>query len=85
MDQLGKYICGTHNPGFINSWLQGRTVEGAYKDGTFLIIRTTDGHDFRIGWQDTSGNQLKGEPFMENLDVTVVLKGASLSGVAGKS
>jgi len=78
MRQLGKY----NGPGFITSHLQGRTVESLLIDGTWLIIRFTDGHEARIGWQNKSGNQIKGEPFLENLDVKIQLVGASLSGIA---
>lgn len=79
---LGKYTCGTHQPGFITSHLQGRTVESLLIDGTWLIIRFTDGHEAKIGWQDTSGNQLSGEPFLENMDVKIAVIGASLTGKA---
>ncbi len=51
-------------------------------DGTWLILRFTDGHEARIGWQDIRGNQLKGEPFLENLDVKIQIAGANLSGIA---
>ena len=83
--QLGTYSTGFHEgSGWITSHLQGRTVEAFMMDGTWLILRFTDGHEARIGWQDTSGNQLKGEPFLENLDVKIVVAGAGLSGVGNK-
>ena len=50
------------------------------RDGEWLILRFTDGHEAKIGWQDASGNQLKGSPFLENLDVKIQLVGASLTG-----
>ena len=82
MRSLGKYSTGVNEgPGFITSHLQGRTVESLMIDGTWLIIRFTDGHEARIGWQDTSGNQLKGEPFLENLDVKVFIAGAGMAGI----
>lgn len=49
-------------------------------DGIWLIIRFVDGHEARIGWQDKSGNQLSGEPFLENMDVKIAVIGASLTG-----
>jgi len=76
MRQLGKF----NGPGFITSHLQGRTVDCLLIDGTWLIIRFTDGHEARIGWQDKSGNQIKGEPFLENLDVKIFISGAGMSG-----
>ena len=83
MRSLGKYGTGINQgPGFITSLLQGKTIDCLLIDGTWLIIRCTDGHEARIGWQDASGNQLKGEPFLENLDVRVFIQGADLSGKA---
>jgi len=70
-------------PGWITSHLQGRRVEAAYKDGIWLIIRMTDGHEFKIGWQDSHGNQVKGEPFLENLDVKFTLTPGLFRGQAG--
>ena len=82
--QLGKY--GTayrEGAGFITSFLQGRTVEALLIQGPWLLIRFLDGHEARIGWQDKSGNQLMGEPFLENLDVRIFIGGAGLTGTAG--
>jgi hypothetical protein len=79
--QLAKY--DAQGGGFITSFCAGRTIESFLMDGTWLILRFTDGHEARIGWQDTSGNQLKGEPFLENLDVRIMVPGANLSGEGG--
>lgn len=84
MRSLGKYSTGVNQgPGFITSLLGGKTIDCLLIDGTWLIIRCTDGHEARIGWQDIKGNQVNGEPFLENLDVRIQLKGASLSGTGG--
>ena len=77
---IGKYTCGTHNPGFISGHVGGKTIECLLIDGTWLIIRTTDGHEFKIGWQDSSGNQVQGEPFLENLDARIIVPGAQIGG-----
>ena len=82
--QLATYGHQGHLGGWITSHLAGKTIEAFMMDGTWLILRTTDGHEARIGWQDTHGNQLKGEPFLENLDVRIAIAGAGLSGVGGK-
>jgi len=71
--------------GWITSHLQGKEIECFMQDGTWLIVRCTDGHEARIGWQDKNGNQLKGSAFLENLDVRVCISGAGLSGVAGNT
>lgn len=83
--QLAKYGEQGHLGGFITSHLAGRTLEAFYMDGVWLILRFTDGHEARIGWQDVHGNQLKGEPFLENLDVKIAVLGASVSGAANTS
>ena len=80
---LPKHLENYGGGGFITSHLQGKTIDCALKDGTWLILKTTCGHEYRIGFQDIHGNQLKGEPFVENLDVTVVLIGAGVGATAG--
>lgn len=82
---LENYNCSDgKGGGWITSFLQGRVVESIMEDGQWLILRFTDGHEAKIGWQDAAGNQLKGSPFLENLDVKIQIAGAGLSGIAGK-
>jgi len=80
--QLETFGSQGHLGGWITSHLQGRTVEMLMEDGVWLIIRFTDGHEARIGWAD-GDKQLKGSPFLENLDVKIQIAGASISGTAG--
>ena len=80
--QLETFGQQGHLGGWITSHLQGRTIECLMRDGVWLILRFTDGHEARIGWQDTHGNQLKGEPFLENLDARIFIAGAGFSGEA---
>lgn len=82
--QLAKYGHLGHLGGFITDYVKGKKLIRCEKDGIWLILVFHDGHRARIGWQDTSGNQLKGEPFIENMDVTIQIAGASLTPVAGK-
>jgi len=79
-EKLAHYGEGAH----ISNLCSGKTVDYFYKDGQWLLIRFTDGHEARIGWQDAAGNQLKGEPFLENLDVRIQLVGASAAASGGK-
>ena len=74
--QLEKYGEQGHGGGWITSHCQGKTIERFEKDGEYLWLQFTDGHRACIGWQDASGNKLKGEPFLERLDVRVMLAGA---------
>ena len=80
--QLETFGHQGHLGGWITTHLQGRTVECLMKDGEWLIVRFTDGHEAQIGWQDIHGNKLKGEPFLENLNVRIQVKGAGFSGMA---
>jgi len=80
MRQLSKY----GGPGFITSHVQGKTLECALIDGVHLILRFTDGHELKVGWQDSNGNQLKGTPFCESMDVKITLEGIQMGGVAGQ-
>ncbi len=80
--QLETYGQQGHGGGWITSHLQGRTVECIMRDGQWLILRFTDGHEARIGWQH-SGNQVLGEPFLENLDARIFIPGAGLTGSPG--
>lgn len=73
---------GDYQGGWITSHLQGRTVECIMRDGVWLILRFTDGHEARIGWQH-SGNQVLGEPFLENLDARIFVSGAGITGDPG--
>ena len=83
--QLETYGHQGHLGGWITTHLQGRTIDCLLRDGEWLIIRCTDGHEARIGWQDTHGNKLRGDPFLENLDVRVFISGAGLTGTAGNT
>lgn len=80
--QLEKYGEQGHGGGWITSFIQGRTIECVMRDGQWLILRFTDGHEARIGWQH-GGNQVLGEPFLENLDARIFVPGAGLTGTAG--
>ena len=79
MKSIGKWKCGSHNPGFISGHVQGKTISGLYIQDEFLVIATTDNHHYRVGWQDKAGNILKGEPFLENLDIKLILPTASIN------
>ena len=83
MKQLETFGHQGHLGGWITSFLLGKVIDSCLKDGQWLILRTTCGHEAKIGWQDASGNQIKGEPFVENMDVRIFVQGASLSGIAG--
>ena len=67
--------------GWITSYCAGKTVECFLEDGEYLIIRFTDGHEAKIGWQSSGGNSIKGSPYLENLDVRIYVQGASLSAI----
>lgn len=57
--------------------LAGKTIEAALTDGKQLILRATNGQEFRIEWLD-------GEPTLVGIDVRIVLSMASLGGSAAR-
>lgn len=62
--RLEKYGEQGHGGGWITSYLMGRRIESTRNEGDFLVIRFNDQHEARIGWQDKSGNQITGCPFI---------------------
>ena len=65
----------------INDHLAGKTVEMLGKDGQWLIIFTTDGHRYRVGWANDDG-PVEGEPYLAGQDFVVKLQGVTLQGIA---
>jgi len=59
----------------ITAHLAGKTIEVALTDGEVLLLRTTDGHEFRIKWID-------GEPCMVGVDVRIFVAMPGLFGEA---
>lgn len=59
----------------ITAHMAGKTLESALTDGKKLILRTTDGHEFRIEWID-------GEPTLTGVDVRILV---ALPGLMGKA
>ena len=57
----------------ITANIAGRTIEAALTDGSLLILRTTDGHEFRIEWKD-------GEPCLVGVDVKILVQVPGLTG-----
>lgn len=64
----------------IHDHLVGRSVEMVGKDGQWLILYMSDGHRYRIGWQDSTG-PIKGEPFLAGQDVQIMVQGVTLEGI----
>ena len=53
----------------ITAMMQGKTLSHFERNGMWLIIVTTDGTAARVGWMnDDTGKQLRGVPFLHNLD-----------------
>lgn len=65
----------------IHDHMAGRTIEMVGKDGQWLIIYMTDGHRYRIGWRDSSGQQ-KGEPYLAGQDMVIQIQGVTLEGIS---
>jgi hypothetical protein len=59
----------------ITAHMAGKVLEQALTDGKTLVLRTTDGHEFRIQWID-------GEPCLVGVDVRIIVALPGLGGVA---
>lgn len=57
----------------ITAHLAGKRIEAVLTDGRQLVVRTTDGHEARIGWVD-------GEPVLLGIDVRIIVRLPGLSG-----
>lgn len=57
----------------ITTHIAGKILEAAFTDGDSLMLRTTDGHEYRIKWVD-------GEPCLMGIDVKIVV---ALPGLLG--
>ena len=68
--------------GQVHNILQGKTIAMAVKDGSYLILETTCGHQIRVAWVDKHGEQVKGEPKLVNVGVKLLLPGVNMRGVA---
>lgn len=59
----------------ITANMAGKTLEAAYTNGDMLMLRTTDGHEYRIKWVD-------GEPCLMGIDVRILVQ---LPGMLGEA
>lgn len=64
LDESHKYIPKSNMN--IHNHIHGKTMEMALTDGKALVLRATDGHEYRIEWID-------GEPVLVSIDVRIVL------------
>ncbi len=66
----------------ITAIMQGKTLSHFEKNGLWLIIVATDGTAARVGWvNEDTGKQLRGVPFLHNLDTRVSVPAGQLNGV----
>ena len=66
----------------ITHQIRGRTVDFVGVQDEHLIIATTDGQTYRIGWRDEEGLVL-GEPTLEGIDMKLTIDPLVLFGAAG--
>ena len=66
----------------ITAIMQGKVLSHFEKNGLWLIIVATDGTAARVGWvNEDTGKQLRGSPFLHNLDTRVAVPSGNLAGV----
>ena len=66
----------------ITDKIRGRTIEFVGVQDECLVIATTDGQLYRIGWRDESGNVVYGDPSLEGVDMRIVIDPVSVYGLA---
>ena len=67
----------------ITDKIKGKTVDFLGIQGNQLVLATTDGQIYRIGWRDDQNNLIPGSPSLEGIDMRIVIDPVSLSGEAG--
>ena len=66
----------------ITATMQGKRLSHFESNGLFLVVVATDGTAARIGWKnDDTGEQLRGSPFLHNLDKRIAVPVGHLFGV----
>ncbi len=61
--------------GTINKYVAGKTVDGVYTDGKFLLLALTNGQLIKIKW-------VKDSPVLHSVDVRVLIQGVEMEGIA---
>lgn len=70
--------------GHINRSLSGKTVEAAYKNGRYLVLRFTNGEEAEIAWATPNGVGIEGEPCLVRMNVKVLVPGVGVVGTVGE-
>ena len=60
----------------VHNNIAGKTIAMALTDGRALILRATDGHEYRIEWRD-------GEPVLVGIGVRIMVPAVSVFGAVG--
>ena len=65
----------------ITATMQGKTLSHFEKNGLWLIVVATDGTAARVGWMnEDTGKQLRGAPFLHNLDKRIAVPPGVMTG-----
>jgi hypothetical protein len=67
----------------ITDKVKGKTIDFLGIQGDCLIIATTDGQSFRIGWRDDTNTLVPGEPSLEGVDMRIMIDAFGAAGGAG--
>lgn len=74
LDDSHKYIPKSNMN--IHNHIHGKTMEMALTDGKALVLRATDGHEYRIEWID-------GEPVLVSINVLIKMPALSTASSVG--
>ena len=66
----------------ITDKIKGRTVDFLGIQGSQLVLATTDGQMYRIGWRDKDNELVPGSPSLEGIDMKIIIDPVSLDGTA---
>ena len=62
----------------VSDFVKGRTIIEIWKNRSILMMKFADGDTVEIGWADTNGNPVDGEPVMIRKGRHVFAKTASM-------
>ena len=67
----------------ITDKIRGKTLDFVGIQGEYLVIVTTDGQSYRIGWRDSDNILISGSPSLEGIDVMLKVDPLVVTGIAG--
>ena len=67
----------------ITDRIKGKTLDFVGIQGEYLVIATTDGQSYRIGWRDSDNILVIGSPSLEGIDMCIEIDPLLITGIVG--